>query len=47
MDIPRQVLDVFKQILGSSTLQDDPMDFNRIPKIETKKVETQHVHRKR
>lgn len=47
MDIPRQVLDVFKQILGSATLQDDPMDFNRIPKVETKPVEAQHVHRKR
>lgn len=47
MNIPREVLDVFKQIVGTSTLQDDPMDFRRIPKIETKKVETNDVQRQR
>lgn len=30
IEIPRQVLECFKQIVGTSTLQDDPMDFKRV-----------------
>jgi len=33
--IPREVLDSFKEIQGTTTLQDDPMDFRRIPKVQT------------
>lgn len=47
MEIPRKVLDVFKHIVGESTLQDDPMDFRRLPYFETQKVKTDDLKPKR
>lgn len=38
MNIPQDILEAFKQIWGTSTLADDPMDFNRIPKAQTRQL---------
>lgn len=37
--VKRQILEAFRPVVGTATLDDDPMDFNRVPKVETGKVD--------
>ena len=44
--ISKEILDSFKPITGTATMEDDAMDFNRIPRIAGEVIATKKIEPK-
>jgi len=47
MKIPKEILDCFKRVTGTATLEDDAGDWKRIPYTPTEKVQVKDLHNER